>query len=65
MRPWDGTDPTGRYPYPAEDANSMLVDGEGNVWYYTREKMPQLMIWCAASRLVAHLHRLEQIGAHK
>ena len=65
MKKWNGKDVTGRYQFPADQIDywDMTIDDDGNIIYITHEDPPRQMIWCPASRLTRHLHRLEQIAA--
>ena len=65
LKPWDGHDKHGSYQYPLEDiaAWGMMIDDNGTVYYVAHDGTSDLRVWCPASQLTTHLHRLEQIRA--
>jgi hypothetical protein len=65
LKPWDGHDKHGNYSYPAEDivAWNMMIDDNGSVYYIPHDGANKIQVWCPASQLTSHLHRLEQIKA--
>lgn len=54
-KPWDGV--CGDLHY--KSADGLVIDEEGTV-YFTDYNGP-LWVWCPASRLRIHLHRLYQV----
>lgn len=62
VRPWNGTTPGGR-AVPWYRPGDLLKDAEGNIWYAKKDGSGCAAIWCAASRLEQHVHRLQQIAA--
>lgn len=59
LRPWDGK--FEQYQYDIEQVKywNMQISDDGSIWYYTQEKIPQLSVWCPASRMRAHMRQLE------
>lgn len=61
LKPWDGScsDPT--LKYNAEESDfPMFISEDGTVYHINGSG--DLCIWCTASRLRSHLHRLHQLG---
>lgn len=64
LKLWDGTAPNGcKYDIDPDSQFILYIDAGGTVWYARKDTPDMLDIWCAASRLCYHLHRLEQIKA--
>lgn len=60
VEPWDGTTAGGRC---YGDADGLYIDAAGDIWYVLQDGSGRAAIWCAASRLDQHVHRLQQIAA--
>ena len=67
MKRWSGIDASGRYQYPADQISywNMTIDERGTVYYIPHDGTSEPRIWCPASILTRHLHRLEQIAARR
>ena len=63
IRPWDGYDKSRRFYYNTDNNRfKYYIDDNGTI-YYNYPEHPDLLVWCPASQLTAHLHYLEQIKA--
>lgn len=60
VEPWNGTTPGGRC---YDKANGLYIDVAGNIWYTRQDGTGRSAIWCSASQLEQHVHRLQQIAA--
>lgn len=61
LKPWDGTCNGTPYKYNVEnDPFPMFTAEDGTVYYINGDGV--LCVWCTASRLFSHFHRLHQIG---
>ena len=67
MKRWNGSDASGRYQYPADQISAwtMTIDERGTVYYIPHDGKNEPQIWCPASILTRHMHRLEQIAARR
>lgn len=64
MEKWNGEANGIKYPY-MDDAErwDYRIDESGTVYYRTADGKYE--IWCPASRLYAHIYRLNQIAARR
>lgn len=64
LQPWDGCVDNMIYPLTERQAWRMMIDAEGNIWYYLQEDTvnpPEPHIWCGSNRLRSHMWRLSTI----
>ncbi len=64
MEKWNGEISGIKYPYMDDAARwDYRIDENGTVYYLTANG--EYEIWCPASRLYAHIYRLNQIAARR
>ena len=65
---WNGCNSAGEQIISDEEIDNwnMTVDtDDGTVFYITHSEKPEKMIWCAGSKLNAHLRHLAQVFARR
>ena len=61
LKPWDGTTDKSWIKYDtSRDPSPLYCDTNGTIYYI--DTNGTLQVWCAASRLAAHLQKLYQLG---